>query len=337
MLRGVLKLAKNLLFSHDSDIDGLGCAVLSKLAFYDVDCIFVANVEKLELIFREYINLHKFDEYADIYVTDLALYEPSLTMVAESSLKNKVHVFDHHKRAIEAGMNKYSFTKIVEEDKKGKRCGTSLFYDYLIENNLIISTPAIREFVELTRLEDTWEWKKSKVVGEKAHDLAILFNAIGLNNYISSITFKLLNNPVSFELSEEEKDLIKSKKEEYNNFLQSILSSAEYFLDENNNKFGIVFADYEYRNELAEYIRNHGNLEAIKYFIVVAMDKGEFGQKSYRSIEDNFDVNEVAVMHGGKGHPGAASVNITKEQKAKALVLTKKEGLKYLADSKYLI
>lgn len=207
----------------------------------------------------------------------------------------------------------------------------------LIQNNLISNTGAINEFVELTRLEDTWEWKKSRIVGEKVHDLAILFNAIGLNNYISSITSKLLNNPVSFELSEEEKDLIKNKRGEYNNLLQSILSSAEYFLDENNNKFGIVFADYEYRNELAEYIRKHGNLVAIKYFIVVAMDKGEFGQKSYRSIEDNFDVNEVAVMHGGGGHPGAASVNITKEQKEKALVLTKKEGLKYLADSKYLI
>ena len=67
------------------------------------------------------------------------------------------------------------------------------------------------------------------------------------------------------------------------------------------------------------------------------MNKGEFGQKSYRSIDESFDVNEVAVMHGGGGHPGAASVNITEEQKAKALVLTKKEGLKYLADSKYSI
>lgn len=175
------------------------------------------------------------------------------------------------------------------------------------------------------------------VDGAKAHDLAILFNGIGLNNYISSMTSKLLNHPISFELSEEEKDLIKKKKDEYNNLLQSIILSAEYFLYENNNKFGIVFSDYEYRNELAEYIKGIDNPEEINYFILVAMNKGEFGQKSYRSIEENFDVNEIAVMHSGGGYPGAASVNITEGKKAKALVLTKKERLKYLDDSKYLI
>lgn len=330
-------MTKTIIFSHESDIDGLGCAVLSKLAFENVECIFAPNVEKLESIFRKFIETHKLDKYDNIYVTDLALYDPSLTMVAESFLKDKVHIFDHHKRAIDDGMNRYSFTKIIEDDCNGKKCGTELFYEYLIQNNLIINTPAISEFVELTRLEDTWEWKGLGADGEQAHDLAILFNAIGLNNYISSMTSKLLNNPVFFELSEEEKVLIKNKKEEYSNLLKSIILSAEYFLDENNNKFGIVFADYEYRNELAEYIKQSGNPETIKYFIVVAMNKGEFGQKSYRSIDENFDVNKVAMLHGGGGHPKAASVNITKEQKSKALVLAKKEGLKYLADCKYSI
>jgi len=330
-------MTRTIIFSHESDIDGLGCVVLSKLAFGDVDCIFAPNIEKVESMFREFIESHKMDEYDDIYVTDLALYDPSLTMVAKSSLKDKVHVFDHHQRAIDDGMNRYPFTKIVENDGNEKKCGTKLFYEYLIQNDLIINSTAISEFVELTRLEDTWEWKNSGPVGNQAHDLAILFNAIGLDNYISSMPSKLLSNPTSFEFSEEEKVLIKNKKEEYKKFLQSIILSAEYFWDENANKFGIVFADYEYRNELAEYIKQQGNPEAIKYFIIVAMNKGEFGQKSYRSIEDNFDVNEVAMRHGGGGHPEAASVNITEEQKIKSLVLKKKESLKYLADSKYSI
>lgn len=67
------------------------------------------------------------------------------------------------------------------------------------------------------------------------------------------------------------------------------------------------------------------------------MNNGEFGQKSYRSIDEGFDVNEIAMLHGGGGHLEAASVNITEEQKSKALVLSKKEGLKYLADSNYLL
>ncbi len=327
---------KNIIFSHESDIDGLGCIVLGQLAFEEVDYVLVPNVEKLEQTFRKYLEAGKLDKYNKVFVTDLALYDPSLTRVAKSSLKDKVLVFDHHKRAIDDNMNRYPFTKIVEEDEKGKRCGTELFYEYLLQKNLIKASEKIEQFVELIRLEDTWEWKKTGSIGEKAHNLAILFNAVGIEKYISSMTSKLLNHSSSFEFDEKETSLIQSKIEEYDCMLESIISSAEYFLDENANKFGIVFADYEYRNELAEYIKRNENSEKIKYFIVVAINKGEFGQKSYRTIEEGFDVNEVAVLHGGGGHPGAASVNITEEQKAKALVLTKKEGLKYLADSKFL-
>ena len=65
------------------------------------------------------------------------------------------------------------------------------------------------------------------------------------------------------------------------------------------------------------------------------MNKGEFGQKSYRSIDETFDVNEVAMNHGGGGHPAAASVSITQEQKEKSLTLTKRNSLKFLAESNY--
>lgn len=326
-------MTKKLIFSHENDIDGLGCVVLSKLAFEKVDYILVPNINKLETTFRKCVEQHKLNEYEDIYVTDLALYDPSLTMVAKSSLKDKVHIFDHHKSAIDDGMNRYQFTKILENDSKEKKCGTSLFYEYLIQNDLIMNTPAISKFVELTRLEDTWEWKNSQNLGQQAHDLAILFNAIGQKKYISDMITKLSNYPSSFELSKEENILIQKKKEEYNKLLQSIMLSAEYFFDENNNKFGMVYADYEYRNELAEYIKHQGNQEKLKYFIVVALNKGEFGQKSYKSIDESFDVVEIAMLHGGGGHPKSASVNITKDQKLKAMELPKREGLKYLADS----
>ena len=125
--------------------------------------------------------------------------------------------------------------------------------------------------------------------------------------------------------------LINNKKEEFEENYQSIISSIEYFIDEDGNNFGIVYANYEYRNELPEYIIEKGNPNSIKYLIIVAMDKGDFGQKSYRSIDKSFDVNHVAMKHGGGGHPGAAAVNISKDQKEKALSLPRREGLKYLA------
>lgn len=80
---------KNIIFSHESDIDGLGCIVLGKLAFQDIDYILVPNIEKLEQVFRKYIDSNTFEKYERIYVTDLALYNPSLTLVSNSPLKKQ--------------------------------------------------------------------------------------------------------------------------------------------------------------------------------------------------------------------------------------------------------
>lgn len=327
---------KVFIFSHESDIDGIGCIILAKLAFKEPKFVLAPNVEKLELIFRDYLKSGQLEQYDKIFITDLALYDPSLTLVAESSLKDKVFVFDHHKRAIEDKMNRYSFTTILEEDKTGKRCGTNLFYEFLFKNNYIKPTKSIEQFVELTRLEDNWEWKNKGDFGIKAHDLAILFNCIGIDEYIDKMIKLIAANTDEFKFNTEDINIIKKKKEEYEEALSTIISSAEYFVDDAGNNFGIVYSNYEYRNELPEFIINIGNPKSIKYLIIVAMDKGEFGQKSYRSIEEFFDVNEIAMKHGGGGHPGAACVNITKEQKEKASTLPRRDALEYLANSNYI-
>lgn len=321
---------KIIIFSHESDIDGLGSIVLSKIAFKNFDYELFPNPEKLELAFRKYIENNKLDKYDKIFITDLSLSEPSLTMVANSNLKDKVLVFDHHIQAIIDNLNRYSFTKIIEKENNIKTCGTELFYKYLIDNKFIKKKKIIDTFVEYTRLEDTWEWKQKDT---KAHDLAILFNSIGIDKYIDIMTNKLLNN-YKFTYTKEERKIINNKKKEYNQILKKYIKETEYFYDEYNNKYGIVYANYEYRNEIAESFKKN-NKYNIKYIIIVALDKGEYGQKSYRSVLENFDVNFIANIHGGGGHPSAAAVNISKEQKEIALSLNKKEGLKYLAESKY--
>ena len=324
---------KIIIFSHESDIDGLGSIILAKIAFKNFDYELFPNNEKLELTFRKYLNNKKINKYDKIYITDLALYDPSLTIVANSNLKDKVLVFDHHQKSIIDNMNRYSFTKILEKENNEKTCGTKLFYNYLINSKLLKKKKIIDTFVEYTRLEDTWEWKLNKK-DYCAHDLAILFNAIGIDNYINNMVNKLLNN-YKFTYNYEERKMIKDKKQEYNKIIKNYIKETEIFIDENNNKYGIVYANYEYRNEIAETFKNNNNKQEIKYLIIVALDKGKYGQKSYRSIDESFDVNNVAMDHGGGGHPQAASVNIAKKQKEIALKLSKKEGLKYLAESKY--
>lgn len=330
-------MGKVIIFSHESDIDGLGNIVLGKLAFGDIDYELSANVEPQELKFRKYLDNKKIYDYDMVYITDLALYNPSLDRVANDDiLKNKVKVFDHHEKAILKGCAKYDFTKIEEKDNSGKkRCATEMFYEYLKENSLIKPTNALDTFVEYTRLDDTWDWKNRDNPIYEAHDLSILFNKIGIEKYIDMMVRKL-NTESVFNYSDEELKLIKEKKEEYEKLLKRYISETEFFEDENGNKFGIAYAPYQYRNELPEYFRDN-KVKDIKYFITVALDKDAYGQKSYRPVERDFDVNEVAMKHNGGGHPGASSVSITKKQREKALTLSRREGLKYIADSSFEI
>ena len=326
------------IFSHGSDIDGLGNIVLGKIAWGEIEYELFPDPQNLKEKFKKYIEDGILYNYDRIYITDLALYDPALEMLnADENLKSKVLIFDHHKGAIDAKCNRYEYTIIKTVDDSGKKeCGTQLFYEYLCNNSIINRTPLLDFFVELTRLEDTWEWGNYGEKGIMAHDLAILFNSISIEEYVNRMVIKLTNlENEKFVFDEYEKKLIQNKKEECNNAVKQALDDIEFFIDEFGNKFGIVFAKYEFRNEIPEFIRMNGNSENIKYIIIAAMDKGENGQKSYRVIEDGFDVNEIAKLHGGGGHVSAAAVAITTNQKNKALSLPKREALEYIYKCKY--
>lgn len=328
---------KVLLFTHESDIDGLGNLVLAKLAFKDLDYILCPGFKDLESKFRECLSNGTLLPYDRIYITDLALHHPALTMLDnDENLNKKVLIFDHHAGSLDEGCGIYDYETITELDELGnKTCGTKLFYEHLINNGYLIQKTILDEFVELTRLEDTWEWKQKGDFGIKAHDLAILFNSINNREEYTSRMLTKINNDETIKYNEEELNIIQNKKDEYERALKETLEDSIILIDENGNKFCAVFAKYEYRNELTEYIEKIGNPEGIKYIIVVAMDKGLNGQKSYRTIGTGTDVNEIAVAHGGGGHPEAACVVITEEQKEHAKTLTKKDALTYLVNSKY--
>lgn len=327
---------KTLIFSHESDIDGLGNIVLAKKAFKEINYILSPSVASLEKVFREHLEDGSLNAYDQIFITDLALANPALEMVAQNeALRKKILIFDHHITSINDKLDIYDFTRIIDENEKGKRCGTDLFYEYLTKNGLLKPSSILDDFVELTRLEDTWEWKETKERGQKAHDLATLLNVVGIEGYINSMLTKVNSTDSKITFTPEEQAGIEKQKREYLALLESLWEDAEFFKDENGNPYAILLAEYKYRNEIAEYVRSLEDIKGIKYIIIVALEKGLAGQKSYRSIEDDFDVNVVAEAHGGGGHPKASSVNITPEQKEKALTLNKKDGLKYLADSKF--
>ena len=293
---------KVFLFTHISDIDGLNNVVLAKQAFEQVDYVLCEadgideQIEKRNKLFAEY-------DY--VFVTDLCPNEATLSLINNSDLKYKFKVFDHHKGALDQISNHYEFVTIRIENTKGLCSGTSLFYEYLVDNKYLIPNLTLDRMVELTRKYDTWEWKETNEL--EARDLTWLFYACGIDEYLTIVSNKLVND--CFVLDDSDYAKINKWKNEFDLKIKKIVDEM-MFIEVEGYKAGIVKTIYEYRNDVAEYIRE--NKYDIDFLALVFIDNESV---SYRSIKDDVDVNEIAKKYGGKGHVKAASSPITEEEK----------------------
>lgn len=296
---------KVLLFTHKNDIDGMGNVVLAKLAYDKVDYHLCETFDINEKVSKLYEN-KKMYEYDRVFVTDLFINETLLEKIAnDPKLKNKFFIFDHHKTYLNIS-KKYPFTTVKINDEKGKCCATTIFYEYLVANSLIDeSNSKISEFCELTRRHDTWEWKDI-YNDEKSHELALLFDSMSPNSYINSMYEKLSDIGVVFEFNEFENVLIKNKKIKIKEKLDFYLEKI-YLRNILNYKAGVVFIEYEYRNELAEYLREI-NYD-IDFIMMISIDRGTI---SYRSVKEGVNVRIVAETFNGKGHDKASTSKIDK-------------------------
>ena len=308
---------KALLFTHKNDIDGMGNAILAKLAFDSVDYVLCETFDLKKKV-EEYFKNKKIYEYDKIFITDLCLGEENLKQIDEDEkLKGKFQIIDHHKTYEDEKYTRFSFVQVKLKNDHGLCCATSLFYEYLLNNNYLVRNDAIDEFVELTRQHDTWEWKNI-YNNEKSRELAILFDAIGINGYIKFIYEKLLKEQ-TFEYNEIERMLIDNKKIEISEAVEEYLDKI-YYKNILDLKAGIIFINYEYRNELAEYLRE--NKYDIDFVMMISLDRGVV---SYRSTKDGVSVRKVAEYFGGKGHNKAATNPITSKSKEAILeILTTK-------------
>ena len=298
---------KLLIFSHLSDIDGMGGVVLAKLAFGDVDFVLCETFNLLDKI-KEKIADQSIYEYDQIFITDMWLEDPEVIW-QDPKLKDKVLVFDHHESSLAILENKtYDFITIRIKDELGRCSGTSLFYQYLVNNNLLQPHASINTFVELTRLYDTWEWVTVKNE-PMARNLTTLFNAVGANVYIDLMFDKLDVRPNEFTFSDLELSLINNKNKQIKDKLQSYAKNIIY-RNVLGLKAGIVFIDYEYRNDFAQYLRD--NQFPMDFVMMISMDNGTI---SYRYVTAGIKVLPIAEHFGGKGHDYAASSPISHETK----------------------
>ncbi len=302
---------KRLLFTHGADIDGMGSAILARLAFVDIDIIYARNVSDLEVKFINEYESGRLYEYDIVYITDLSLKMDIADKVySDEKLKDKLYLFDHHETALSSGLNKYNNVNVHVELNGVKTCGTELFYLYLKENEYLNDTIAISEFVEKVRREDNWEWENYDDI--VAHDLAILFNAIGIERFVASMVELLKEEKDAFKLNDTLINEVENKKEKIK---MAIESSKRFVRKEiiDGIKTLIVFITYEYRNDVADYFKKNNDID----FDVVAMIALDNDQISIRSLKSNNYARILAEKYGGGGHDTAAAIPLDYNNKSK--------------------
>ena len=179
--------------------------------------------------------------------------------------------------------------------------------EYLLENGNIKATPALDRFVELTRLYDTWEWVTVKDEPAAA-SLTTLFNIVGPDNYVEMMLQKLLANNLSFDFNTFENNLIAAKNKETQEKLKKYAEQI-YIREVSGLKAGIAFVDFSLRNEFAQYLRNINY--PIDFVMMVSLENRTI---TYRYINKEVKVLEIAESFGGKGHDYAASSPIRKRK-----------------------
>ncbi len=284
---------KSLLITH-TDLDGISPIILMNLTkepfeFKSID------INEVEATFDELLSTDT-TIYKNIYIVDLTIPEKYYETLDE--LKN-VLVFDHHETHLYA--NKYKFATVKVKEFGHLTCGTELFYNYLKTQYKNLDTPLIKDYVEIVRQCDTWDFTDA----EFAKNVGSLPFIHGKREFIKSLTKRLVKDKEKFELTAFEKRYVKIQKDELDRYLKFKEGKMQRYVI-NGYKVGLVFAE-NHRSELGNYLSKN-NLDLDLIVIINSCER-----ISYRTVHDDVKCNEFAELVGGGGHQKASGSEMNQE------------------------
>ncbi len=292
------------LFTHQADPDGIGSLILTKLVKEECNFTLCKNIADLDTNLESFLTSQEPANYEQIFITDLCPSDRILQKIAQNpTLTSKIKIFDHHQSSIDEMSRDYSFVTSIVKKEGATCCGTSLYYEYLVKEtkSALLKKKIICEFVEKTRLHDTWEWKEKNDVD--AFHLQTLFQVLGSYGYYYHF-YEKLRNQETFLYTNEEQNWIKEQEEKNQKEVESL---AEDIITKTyqNYQVGIVLGNYSIRNNLATYLEEK-NLD-LDILMLIAVDNQTV---SFRALKENVEVRSLAEFYGGGGHEKAASCPI---------------------------
>ncbi|MFZ3577385.1 DHH family phosphoesterase [Virgibacillus sp. DJP39] len=294
-------MKKVMLFSH-SDLDGVGCVIVGKKVFGEKLDFQMLGYHQINESVEQFIKNNDYKGYDEVYITDISVSEDVGELLEGIKGEIKVTLIDHHVDALK--LNKYSWSKVITKNEKGKTSGTSLFFNLLKEEYSVLNE--LEEFVEKVRRYDSWEW----------NDIYNDFEAKKLNDYYYLIGRKrFVERYLDFStplFNEMENLLMEIEYEKMNDYVKWKLGNVRIVKFE-EKKIGVVLNE-QYPNEVASAI-----LDSKLHIDLVALVNGVSGGVSLRSKEDG--VNLIANQFGGGGHPRASGFGLSEDKKKKMINL----------------
>ena len=302
------KGSKIKLFTHN-DLDGIGCEILGRLAFTNIDVTTVRNPNEASIKVGEFVSNGEFLNYDKIFITDISVDEATANLIDDLEWEShRFALLDHHGTA--DYLNKYEWASVQVKGRMGKEAGTNLFFEYLVMSGFFVREnyrDALTIFVEKVRRYDCWEWKDI-YNDEEALELNTLFFLLGRKDFVNNYIRKFKNiNPfivregswiqmfdksdrTIIEVDNRKKDAYIKRKEK-----QMI---AKKLL---GHKVGVVFAE-QYISELGNVLSE--NNPDLKFIIMIDMGSRKV---SYRTVHNDIDLGRnIAQVFGGGGHAKAS-------------------------------
>lgn len=300
---------RTLILSHKADIDGLSPVIFLKLIREKLDVVLL-NANDICPKLHEIIKNQSYKKYDEIFVTDLTLDKKTCELIMSTGDSDKFHTFDHH--AFDLSANNYPFGVAISRNDDGvNECATSLFYKYLVERYPeTFDNNAIKEYTELVRLNDTWDWAKTN--NQDAKNLSEIHSILGRDNYIETYLDFLKNNQEKFYYTDDQKYLLKIEQDRITRYLEET-EKTMFHATLCGKRCGIVFAE-SHRSILGNYLTEKYS-HLIDFVVIINMQQGI----SLRSRTEDVDVSEIASIYGGGGHVKAAGAPMDNKLKKEVI------------------
>lgn len=297
------------LFTH-TDMDGISCAILGQLAFGKDISIEYCSYENINEKIEKFLESEASLRYDEVFITDIAPTCENTIRLLNNYYNNteiELQLLDHHLTSL--SLNKYEWADVVIEDRKEKVCGTSLFFDFLIEYEYLEYNYELEHFVEKVKRYDTWLWK-DKYNDVEAKELNDLLYIIGRERFIDKIIKSITSGGGLF--NDTDKLLLKLEQEKIDRYIES--KDKDLITKEiKGYNAGIVFGE-QFHSELGNKLSElHPELD---FIVIFNMAK----TVSYRTNKDNIDLGcDIAKVYGGGGHARAAGSSVADELRNKII------------------